>query len=67
MNPIVKLRPAREAGRITSWVVWCETGDCTDVFVESLKAAAQQRQRKHAMRHRADRTKTTRKAATYAH
>jgi hypothetical protein len=66
MNPVVKLRPVREAGRITSWVVWCETGDCADVFVEAAKASAQRLQRKHAMRHRADRTKTTRRAAMTA-
>lgn len=62
-NPIVKLRPVREAGRITAHVVWCETGDCEYVLVEQLKSSAQSGQRKHAMRHRTERNRTARKAA----
>ena len=61
-NPVVKVRPVTEAGRVTSYVVWCETGPCEHVAVERLKASAQTLQRKHAMRHRTERNRTTRTA-----
>lgn len=61
-NPVVQLRPVTEAGRVTGYVVWCDTGTCQHVAVETLKASAQSLQRKHAFRHRTERNRVVRSA-----
>lgn len=61
-NPVVKIRPVIESGRVTGHVVWCSTGDCEHVEVATGKVDAQSRQRKHYYRHRTDRVRLTRRS-----
>lgn len=58
-NPIVKVRSV-VAG--TGYVVWCATADCDYAGHAIYKTAAQQLQRTHAYRHRADRNRVARSA-----
>lgn len=54
-NPRVAIRPVKEHGRVTGFVVWCLTGDCEYADTASIKTEAQSVQRAHAQRHRAGR------------
>lgn len=60
-NPVVKIRPVRNAGRIIGHVVWCLTGDCEYADTADGKVAAQTKQRAHAYRHRTARNTAVRR------
>lgn len=51
-NPKAAIRPVKENGRVTGFVVWCLTGDCEYADTASIKTAAQHVQRTHVRRHR---------------
>lgn len=52
-NPKVAIRPVKEHGRVTGFVIWCLTADCEYADTASIKTEAQHVQRTHARRHRA--------------
>jgi hypothetical protein len=57
-NPKVRIRPVRRPHGISTWVVWCETGDCEYVEVDPAKTYAQEMQRRHARSHRAEQARS---------